>query len=62
MSERDGCGRAPRPARSGTAALLTHLGAPTERPAVAAARAPPQVALWPGRFDPPAGPDAYDPA
>jgi len=43
-------------------AILTHLGAPTELPAVARARAPPQVALWPGRFDPPAGPDAYDPA
>ena len=43
-------------------AILTHLGLPTEPPAVAAARAPPQVPFWPGRFDPPAGPDAYDPA
>ena len=43
-------------------AILTHLGAPAEVPAVAAARAPPQVSLWPGDCDPPADLDACDPA
>ena len=43
-------------------AILTHLGAPTAPPAVAAARAPPQVPFWPGGCDPPADLDAYEPA
>ena len=43
-------------------AILAHVGAPTEAPAVAAARAPPQVHFWPGGCDPPADLDAYDPA
>ena len=42
-------------------AILTHLGAPTEPPAIAAARAPPQIPVWPGAFDAPADLDAYDP-
>jgi hypothetical protein len=41
-------------------AILTHVGAPTEVPAVAAARAP-QVPGEPGGCDPPADLDAYDP-
>lgn len=32
-------------------AILTHVGAPAEVPAVAAARAPPQVPLWPRGCD-----------
>lgn len=44
------------------ATILTHLGAPTEAPVVAAARALPQVPLWPGGCDPPADLHAYDPA
>ena len=43
-------------------AILTHVRAPAEDPAVAAARAPPQVPLWSGGGDPPADLDAYDPA
>ena len=43
-------------------AILTHLDLPTEPPTVAAARAPPQVPLWPGALDRPADLDAYDPA
>ena len=44
------------------AAILTHLGLPTEPPAVAPARAPPQVPFWPGGCDPHPHLDAYDPA
>ena len=43
-------------------AILTHLGLPTEPPAVAAARAPPQVPFWPGGSDPHADLDAYESA
>jgi len=42
-------------------AILTHLGLPTAPPAVAAARAPPQVAIWPGALDPPPDLAAFDP-
>ena len=43
-------------------AILTHLGLPTEPLAVAAARAPPLLAIWPGALDPPADLDVFDPA
>ena len=43
-------------------AILTHLGLPTEPPAIAAARAPPQVPFWPGGSDPQPDLDAYEPA
>jgi hypothetical protein len=44
------------------AAILTHLGLPTEPPPIAAARAPPQVPIWSGALDPRPDLDAYDPA
>jgi hypothetical protein len=44
------------------AAILTHRDLPTEPPAIAAARAPPQVPFWPGGCDPHPDLDAYEPA
>ena len=43
-------------------AILTHLDLPTETPPIAPARAPPQLPIWPGAFDPPPDLDAFDPA
>ena len=43
-------------------AILTHLGLPTGPPAVAAARAPPLLAIWPDALDPAPDLDAFAPA
>jgi hypothetical protein len=43
-------------------AILAHLDLPTASPPIAPARAPPQLPIWPGAFDPPPDLDAFDPA
>ena len=42
-------------------AILAHLGAPTQAPAIAAARAPPPIHPGPGDLATHAHLDAYDP-